>query len=114
MNEITHTLKKGIFFSLWFYQFFIVECIAGYYGIECKSKCVGHCKDNKQCNHVNGTCDDGCKVGYTGSNCTEGCWIFLFLQSMCLDIKNNSFFVKKNLNAYRYLVGKKIIKRLLF
>lgn len=78
MNEITHTLKKGIFFSLWFYQFFIVECIAGYYGLECKSKCVGHCKDNKQCNHINGTCDDGCKDGYTGSDCTEGCCIFFF------------------------------------
>lgn len=97
MNEITHTFKKGITFSLWFYQILNVECTAGYFGLECKSKCVGHCKDNKQCNHINGTCVDGCKDGYTGSNCTEGCWIFLFLQSMCLDIKNkyNSFFVKK-------------------
>lgn len=63
MNEITHTLKKGTIFSLWFYQIFNVECTAGYYGLECKSKCVGHCKDNKQCNHINGTCEDGCKMG---------------------------------------------------
>lgn len=67
---------------LWFYQILHVECTAGYYGLECNSTCVGHCKDNKQCNHINGTCDDGCKDGYTGSNCTEGFWIFLFLQSM--------------------------------
>lgn len=105
MNEITHTFKKDITFSLWFYQILNVECTAGYFGLECKSKCVGHCKDNKQCNHINGTCDDGCKDGYTGSDCTEGCWIFLFLQSMCLDIKICIFpsLLKKILNAYRYL-----------
>lgn len=50
-----------------------VACSAGYLGLECKSKCVGHCKDNKPCNHINGACDDGCKIGHTGSNCTEGC-----------------------------------------
>lgn len=48
-------------------------CSAGYFGLECKSKCVGHCKDDTPCNHINGTCDDGCKDGYTGSDCTEEC-----------------------------------------
>ncbi|XP_052686889.1 multiple epidermal growth factor-like domains protein 10 [Crassostrea angulata] len=48
-------------------------CPAGYYGLKCESKCVGHCKDSKTCNHTNGLCNNGCDDGWTGLNCTKEC-----------------------------------------
>lgn len=47
-------------------------CPAGYYGLHCKSKCVGHCKDIVACNHTSGLCDNGCDDGWTGTNCNKG------------------------------------------
>lgn len=48
-------------------------CPAGYYGLKCRSECVGICKDKEPCNHTNGLCDKGCDDGWTGANCREGC-----------------------------------------
>lgn len=35
------------------------------------TECVGHCKDNQPCNHINGTCDNGCLDGWIGVNCSK-------------------------------------------
>lgn len=60
-------------------------CPTKHYGLESKSKCVGHCKDNTACNHTSGLCDIGCEDGWTGGNCTEG-EIFLYKDSHLMDI----------------------------
>ena len=51
--------------------FFPTECTNGTYGNGCQQRC-GHCKDLKQCHHVNGTCLDGCGPGYDGEFCSLG------------------------------------------
>lgn len=33
--------------------------------------CIGHCKDNESCNHINGFCEEGCLLGWTGVNCDK-------------------------------------------
>lgn len=33
--------------------------------------CVGHCKENQPCNHINGTCINGCLDGWIGVNCDK-------------------------------------------
>nr|XP_022308872.1 uncharacterized protein LOC111114722 isoform X2 [Crassostrea virginica] len=48
------------------------ECTNGTYGNGCQQRC-GHCKDLKQCHHVNGTCLDGCGPGYEGEFCSLDC-----------------------------------------
>lgn len=35
------------------------------------TKCVGHCKDNEPCNHINGTCNNECLDGWIGVNCDK-------------------------------------------
>lgn len=59
------------------YLFFNAACPKGSYGSECK-KCVGHCKDNKACNHSTGLCDNGCLDGWKGINCDQGIHTFYF------------------------------------
>ncbi|XP_065922546.1 receptor-type tyrosine-protein phosphatase epsilon [Magallana gigas] len=53
-------------------------CPAGQFGLQCESKCVGHCKDSVGCNHTSGLCDNECGDGWTGSNCTKGCVVGMF------------------------------------
>lgn len=48
-----------------------IECPSGYYGYKCLTKCVGQCKDNQPCNHINGTCINGCLDGWIGVNCDK-------------------------------------------
>lgn len=64
-----------ILLSVYFYLF-NKACPVGYYGLQCESKCFGHCKDSETCNHINGLCDNGCDDGWTESNCNKGCQIF--------------------------------------
>lgn len=66
-------MKLRIFCYQCIFTFFNKACPAGYYGLQCESKCVGHCKDSETCNHISGLCDNGCGDGWTGSNCTKGC-----------------------------------------
>ena len=49
-----------------------IECIGGWYGVDCKQQCSGHCRDNAVCNHVTGQCDKGCAVGWRGALCDKG------------------------------------------
>ena len=48
------------------------ECIAGWYGLDCKQECTGHCRDNVPCNHVTGLCEEGCAAGWRGIDCNKG------------------------------------------
>lgn len=51
---------------------FFVECLFGYFGIECMGNCSGNCINNIQCDFINGECFDGCIDGYIGRKC-ENC-----------------------------------------
>ena len=48
------------------------ECKKGWYGLDCRSQCSGHCRDNAACNHVTGQCDGGCVAGWRGVLCDKG------------------------------------------
>ncbi|KAF4525108.1 hypothetical protein B566_EDAN006331, partial [Ephemera danica] len=45
------------------------ECDVGSYGIGCRKKCNGKCKNDETCNAVNGHCFNGCEDGFTGEKC---------------------------------------------
>ena len=45
-------------------------CPTGYYGNNCKSKCL--CSNGSLCNNVDGSCD--CAPGWTGPQCKQGEW----------------------------------------
>ena len=47
------------------------ECEAGTYGRKCENRC-GHCVNQTDCFHVNGTCLKGCGTGYLGNECKTG------------------------------------------
>lgn len=55
-----------------FFLPFYKACSVGYYGLQCKSNCIGNCKDSTTCNHISGLCDNGCDYGWTGTNCNKG------------------------------------------
>lgn len=59
-------------FSIVYILYLLKGCPPWHYGLECRSNCVGHCKDNEPCNHINGLCDNGCNDGWTEKNCSEG------------------------------------------
>ncbi|XP_062597070.1 multiple epidermal growth factor-like domains protein 10 [Saccostrea cucullata] len=48
------------------------KCDDGRYGFNCAKSC-GYCRDDSQCNHINGTCFKGCSNGYKGSLCISEC-----------------------------------------
>lgn len=50
-----------------FFLPFYKACSVGYYGLQCKSNCIGNCKDSTTCNHISGLCDNGCDYGWTGT-----------------------------------------------
>lgn len=41
------------------------------YGVNCSKSC-GNCKNNQQCDHIDGTCMNGCENGYQGFKCDKG------------------------------------------
>ncbi|XP_056017449.1 multiple epidermal growth factor-like domains protein 6 [Ostrea edulis] len=57
----------------WVRDFCNKSCPAGYYGLQCRSTCTGHCRDNLSCNHTTGQCDYGCDNGWTGIHCNTQC-----------------------------------------
>ncbi|XP_056019836.1 protein draper-like [Ostrea edulis] len=57
----------------WVGDFCNKSCPAGYYGLQCGSTCIGHCRDNLSCNHITGQCDYGCGNGWTGTHCNTQC-----------------------------------------
>lgn len=48
-----------------------IECASGFFGLDCKGRCSGHCINNEPCNHVSGMCTSGCQDGYTENNCNR-------------------------------------------
>ena len=47
------------------------ECETGTYGRKCGNIC-GHCLNQTDCFHENGTCLNGCSAGYLGNLCKKG------------------------------------------
>ena len=89
------------FFSKWNFYYFLSwygkhyflskGCTEGWYGLDCKQQCSGHCRDNAVCNHVTGGCNVGCTAGWTGTLCNKGVsrwniWINFWLQRPILVI----------------------------
>lgn len=58
---IKNVLKTLIISSL--------ACQSGFFGENCRMKCVTKCAG---CNNVNGVCNYGCLPGFTGYVCQEG------------------------------------------
>lgn len=48
-----------------------IVCSSGYFGMDCKKKCSGHCMNNEPCHHVSGMCTSGCQDGYIGEHCID-------------------------------------------
>ncbi|XP_061170702.1 multiple epidermal growth factor-like domains protein 11 [Saccostrea echinata] len=70
---------KFFFFKIIFVLYSVANsygyvCQGGWYGLECKLRCFGHCRNNAFCNHVTGQCDNGCAEGWKGiySECKDG------------------------------------------
>ena len=71
----------SIKFSIFKWKQFLLleECTNGWYGLDCKQQCSGHCLDNAVCNHVTGQCDGGCAAGWRAVLCDKGILKFSFL-----------------------------------
>lgn len=52
--------------------FFLTECKKTWYGVNCRQRCAGHCKDNDTCDRLTSQCAGGCDAGWTGSLCNRG------------------------------------------
>ncbi|XP_062610260.1 platelet endothelial aggregation receptor 1-like [Saccostrea cucullata] len=57
----------------WMGDFCNKTCAYGYYGMECKSKCIGHCLAGTSCNHISGLCEYGCDAGWATPTCDQPC-----------------------------------------
>lgn len=76
----------------------ISACPVGKYGLICREIC-GHCHNNSECYHGNGTCLEGCKAGFWEHDCkartffsislstTRVCFLIMLQLNVC------SFFV---------------------
>lgn len=53
------------------YTFLFIECFSGFFGINCREHCSGHCKNSEPCDPVSGMCPNGCQVGYNGTICID-------------------------------------------
>lgn len=64
-----------------------IVCSAGYYGMDCKGRCSGHCINNEPCDRVSGVCTRGCQNGFVGTYCNhcKTC-LQLFLKFVSLQI----------------------------
>ncbi|XP_061180745.1 uncharacterized protein LOC133189382 isoform X1 [Saccostrea echinata] len=49
------------------------KCDNGYFGMECRSNCSGHCAGGIPCNKINGYCLGGCADGWINSYCNGTC-----------------------------------------
>lgn len=60
------------------FEWTVVVCQPGYYGVECKQQCSINCNVTTQCNKVTGRCEGGCKPGWKGSTCNHSMNRYLF------------------------------------
>ncbi|XP_062587740.1 receptor-type tyrosine-protein phosphatase epsilon-like isoform X2 [Saccostrea cucullata] len=69
-------IKKGTCLgctSGWIGEFCNKTCMPGYYGMECKTNCTGHCLDGASCHHISGKCEHGCEEGWMIPSCDQQC-----------------------------------------
>lgn len=69
------------------FRIFYIECIEGWYGVNCSLQCKGHCRGGTTCNHVTGLCERGCADGWTGSMCEKGIhgdYFFFQMRASCI------------------------------
>ena len=57
--------------ALMFMFIFFLACSRGAYGTKCHEMC-GHCFEEQNCFHIDGTCLNGCDPGYYGVSCKTG------------------------------------------
>lgn len=55
----------------------IIECLYGFFGINCSEICNDNCKNNIICVFISGVCFNGCEDGYIGIYCNK-CKIYFF------------------------------------
>ena len=48
--------------------FVVAACSPGFYGADCKARCV--CQNSAECDRITGGCD--CDAGWGGADCSEG------------------------------------------
>ncbi|XP_067678672.1 multiple epidermal growth factor-like domains protein 10 [Haliotis asinina] len=49
-----------------------IECAFGYYGASCGKNCtLRNCKEDSNCDRIQGLCEGGCAAGYKGTDCIE-------------------------------------------
>lgn len=46
-------------------------CPDGWFGLDFKQKCSGHCRDSSTCDYVTGQCNGGCVAGRRNSVCKK-------------------------------------------
>lgn len=63
--------KFSLYFLLFTVFFHIIECSAGYFGVECSNKCSKNCIETHKCDRFSGKCDNGCKPGWKGDTCND-------------------------------------------
>lgn len=52
---------RDLFIFLYNYLFILkLECVWGYFGMDCREFCGGYCESNELCDYVSGVCFDGC------------------------------------------------------
>lgn len=72
------------------------ECDSNNFGLDCRERCSGHCKNNEPCDHVSGDCSNGCQDGYHGARCFNCKKLIITTKVMC-KMLNRLFFSKLHL-----------------
>ncbi|XP_061196029.1 multiple epidermal growth factor-like domains protein 10 [Saccostrea echinata] len=82
----------------WIGDFCNEACAFGYHGMECKTKCTGHCLGDASCNHISGLCEHWCEAGWFTPTCDQPChdgWYGPNCTSKCSSNCRNSLLCDK-------------------
>lgn len=76
-----------------------LECLPGYFGVDCRESCSGHCINDESCNHISGHCSSGCQDGYFGEMCNKcKLWILHHLGYISRSMVVGFYKMNKNSN----------------
>lgn len=76
-----------------------LECLPGYFGVDCRESCSGHCINDESCNHISGHCSSGCQDGYFGEMCNNcKLWILHHLGYISRSMVVGFYKMNKNSN----------------
>lgn len=76
-----------------------LECLPGYFGVDCRESCSGHCINDESCNHISGHCSSGCQDGYFGEMCNKcKLWILHHLGYISRSMVVGFYKINKNSN----------------